>query len=384
MTIAYFDCFAGISGDMTLGALLDAGADRSLLDATVEALRLGNEVNVEVRHEQRGHAGGTRVVVQTGDHIERTVPDLRAAVAAAEVPDEVKRPALSALDLLGRAEARLHDLPESKLHLHELGGADTLVDLVGAFWLLHNLSVAQVYASALPAPRGRAGQMPLPAPASVRVLEGTGATFQGTDETRELVTPTGAAILAVAAKFSRPAMSLQSIGYGIGAREVPGNALAVWIGEEVAGQAGVTMIETNIDDMAPNLIAALCEDLMALGALDVSVLPAVMKKGRPGHVLAVMATPDTAAFLTDHVLRHSTTLGVRLTNADRVIAYRRMIEVKTEFGVARAKVKEIGGKAIDVAPEYEDCRRLAGESGRDLSTVMRAVTTAARKELGLD
>jgi uncharacterized protein (TIGR00299 family) protein len=384
MTIAYFDCFAGISGDMTLGALLDAGADRSLLDATVEALRLGDEVSVDVRHEQRGHAGGTRVVVQTRDRIERTVPDLRAAVAAAEVPEEVKRPALSALELLGRAEARLHDLPESKLHLHELGGADTLVDLVGAFWLLHNLSVVQVYASALPAPSGRAGQMPLPAPASMRVLAGTGATFQATDETRELVTPTGAAILAVAAKFSRPAMSLQSIGYGIGAREVPGNALAVWIGEEVASQTGVTMIETNIDDMAPNLIAALCEDLMVLGALDVSILPAVMKKGRPGHVLAVMATPDTAAMLTDHVLRHSTTLGVRLTNADRVVAQRRTIEVKTEFGAARAKVKEIGGKAIDVAPEFEDCRRLARESGRDLSAVMRAVTRAARKELGLD
>jgi len=384
VTIAYFDCFAGISGDMTLGALLDAGADRNLLDATIEALRLGDEVNVNVRHEQRGHVGGTRVIVQTRDRVERTVPDLRAVISAAEVPDEVKRPALSALERLGSAEARLHNLPESQLNLHELGGADTLVDLVGAFWLLQNLRVVQVYASALPAPGGRAGQMPLPAPASMRVLEGTGATFQASDETRELVTPTGGAILAVAAKFTRPAMSLQSIGYGIGAREVPGNALAVWIGEEVATQTGVTMIETNIDDMAPNLIAALCEDLMGMGALDVSVLPAVMKKGRPGHVLAVMATSDTTALLTDHVLRHSTTLGVRLTNADRVIAQRRMIEVRTEFGVARAKVKEIGGKAIDVAPEFEDCRRMARESGRDLSEVMRAVTTAARKELGLD
>jgi uncharacterized protein (TIGR00299 family) protein len=384
MTIAYFDCFAGISGDMTLGALLDAGADRNLLDATIEALRLGDEVSIDVRHEQRGHAGGTRVIVHTLDRVQRTVPDLKAAVHGALVPDEVKRPALGALERLARAEARLHDLPESQLHLHELGGADTLVDLVGAFWLLDSLSVAQVYASALPAPSGRAGEMPLPAPASMRVLEGTGATFQPTDETRELVTPTGAAILAVAARFTRPAMSLQSIGYGIGAREVPGNALAVWIGEAVASQTDVTMIETNIDDMAPNLIAALCEDLMAMGALDVSVLPAVMKKGRPGHVLAVMATPDTAALLVDHVLRHSTTLGVRLSNADRVIAQRRMIEVNTEFGVARAKVKEIGGKAVDVAPEYEDCRRLARESGRDLSAVMRAVTSAARRELGLD
>lgn len=384
MTVAYFDCFAGISGDMTLGALLDAGADRAILDATVEALRLGAEVSVVVRPEQRGHAGGTRVIVQTNDRVERTVPALLDLVETGEVPDEVKRPALAALGRLSRAEARLHGLPESEVHLHELGGADTLVDLVGAFWLLHNLGVMQVYSSPLPVPSGRAGQMPLPAPASMRVLEATGAIFQVTDETRELVTPTGAAILAVAARFTRPAMSLQSIGYGIGAREVPGNALAVWVGEEIVTQTRVSVIETNIDDMAPNLVAALGEDLMELGALDVSILPAVMKKGRAGHLLAVVAAPDAVAQLTDHILRHSTTLGVRITGADRVIAQRRLIEIRTAFGVAHAKVKEIGGKPIDVAPEYEDCRRLARESGTDLAAVMRAVTEAARKELGLD
>src|SRR3984893_3078868 len=298
MTIAYFDCFAGISGDMTLGALVDAGADRAILDATVEALRLGDEVTLEIRHEQRGHAGGTRVIVETHGRVERTLPDLRDAITGAEIPNEVKRPAVDALERLGRAEGRLHGLPESKVHLHELGGADTMVDLVGAFWLLRDLNVAQVYASALPAPSGRAGQMPLPAPASVRVLEDTGAKFVATDETQELVTPTGAAILAVAAEFTRPPISLQAIGYGIGARQVPGNALAVWIGEEVVTKASVTLIETNIDDMAPNLIAALCEDLMAAGALDVSVVPAVMKKGRPGHVLGVIAAPETVAPLT--------------------------------------------------------------------------------------
>ena len=384
MTIAYFDCFAGISGDMTLGALVDAGADRAILDATVEALRLGGEVTLEIRNEQRGHAGGTRVIVETHGRVERTLPDLRDAIIGAEIPNEVKRPAVDALERLGRAEARLHGLPESKVHLHELGGADTMVDLVGAFWLLHDLNVARVYASELPAPSGRAGQMPLPAPASMRVLEGTGAIFRASDETRELVTPTGAAILAVAAKFTRPAISLQSIGYGIGTRDVPGNALAVWIGAEVGSETGVTLIETNIDDMAPTLIAALCEDLMAAGALDVSVVPAVMKKGRAGHMVSVMATPDMAARLTDHLLRHSTTLGVRITKPERVIAQRRMIEVQTVFGTARAKVKEIDGKAIDVTPEYEDCRRLARESGHDLRAVMRAVTEAARFELGLD
>src|SRR5260370_24127427 len=133
MTIAYFDCFAGISGDMTLGALIDAGADRAILDATVEALRLGDEVTLEVRHEERGHAGGTRVVVHARDRVTRTVPTLLSAIGTAEVPDEVKRPALAAVERLGGAESRLHGLPEADLHLHQLGGADPLLGLLGAF-----------------------------------------------------------------------------------------------------------------------------------------------------------------------------------------------------------------------------------------------------------
>src|SRR4029077_9344845 len=143
MTIAYFDCFAGISGDMTLGALIDSGADRALLEATVEALRLGDEVNIEVRHEIRGHVGGTRVLVNTVDRVERTVAALRSLVEDADVPDAVKAPVVSAINLLARAESRLHGVPEAELHLHELGGADTLVDLVGAFWMLHGLEVDQ-------------------------------------------------------------------------------------------------------------------------------------------------------------------------------------------------------------------------------------------------
>ena len=383
MTIAYFDCFAGISGDMTLGALIDSGADRALLEATLEALRLGDEVAVDVRREMRGHVGGTRVVVSTLDRVERTVPALRAVVEEADAPEDVKRGALDAINRLARAEARIHDLPEEQLHLHELSGADTLVDFVGAFWLLHGLEVDQVFASPLPVPRGRLDDMPLPAPASVRVLEGTGAMFEPADGGKEMVTPTGAAILAASARFERPAMSLKSIGYGIGARETPGNALAVWIGEEVRRETGVTVIETNLDDMAPNLIAALSEDLMAAGALDVSVTPVLMKKGRPGHLLSVMSTPDLVARLTDHLLRHSTTLGVRMTAAHRVIAQRRIVEVRTALGISRVKVKELDGRPIDVAPEYEDCRRISVETGRDLREVMRLIAEAARIELGL-
>jgi pyridinium-3,5-bisthiocarboxylic acid mononucleotide nickel chelatase len=383
MTIAYFDCFAGISGDMTLGALIDSGADRALLDATVESLRLGDEVNIEVRHENRGHVGGTRVIVKTVDRVVRTVPVLRAIVEEADAPNRVKESALDAINRLARAESRLHGLPEDQLHLHELGGADTLVDLMGAFWLLHGLDVDAVYSSALPAPRGRMQDMPLPAPASIRVLEGTGAVFEATSEGRELVTPTGAAILAARAKFERPAMSLRSIGYGIGGRETPGNALAVWIGDRIETTTGITVIETNIDDMAPNLVAALCEDLMEAGAVDVSVTPALMKKGRAGHLITVMSPPELVARLADHLLRHSTTLGVRLSTAQRVTAERRIIEVRTDLGTARVKVKEIGGKPVDVAPEYEDCRRISRQTGADLRDVMRLFADAARKELDL-
>ncbi len=384
MTIAYFDCFSGISGDMALGALIDGGADRAVLDATLEALRLGDEVKIEVRHENRGHAGGTRVLVGITERTPRTVPALRHAIEDSHAPDIVKAPSLDAIDRLARAEAQVHDTKVEETHLHELGGADTLVDVVGAFWLLHALDVHRVYASPLPAPSGRKNGMPLPAPASLRVLEGTGAVFQPSGETRELVTPTGAAILAVAATFERPAMTLRRVGYGIGAHTAPGNALAVWIGEEVARETGVTLLETNLDDMAPNLIAALAEDLMAAGALDVTIVPALMKKGRPGHLLTVMSPPELVAGLSDHLLRHSTTLGLRLTPVQRVIAERRIIEVKTPIGPSRVKVKELDGRAVDVAPEYEDCRRIARESGIDLREVMRVVAEAARRDLGLE
>jgi uncharacterized protein (DUF111 family) len=225
--------------------------------------------------------------------------------------------------------------------------------------------------------------MPLPGPASVRVLAGSGAVFEATAETRELVTPTGAAILAVSAKFQRPALRLRSIGYGVGARETPGNVLAVWVGEEVSAETGVTVIETNIDDMAPNLLAALAEDLMSAGALDVTITPALMKKGRLGHLIAVMSTPDLVGALTELLLRRSTTLGVRLVPVQRVIAERRVIEIETPLGKARVKVKELGGAAVDASPEYEDCRRIARDHDLDVREVMRIVAEAARRELGL-
>ena len=375
MTVAYFDCFSGISGDMTLGALLDCGADRAVLDAAVEALGLGDEVRVDVRQETRGHVRGSRVVLGVSDRVERTVPALRALVEDSGAPDLVKAPALAAIDNIARAESEVHGVPEDQLHLHELGGADTLVDMLGSFWLLHSLEVERVYASSLPVSR--------PGPATLRILKDTKAVLRPADEGLELVTPTGAAILAAAASFERPAMTLSRVGYGIGAAERPGNALAVWLGDEVAQESAVTVIETNLDDMAPNLIAALTEDLMEAGALDVAVVPALMKKGRAGHLLTVMSPPALAGRLSEVILRGSTTLGLRLTPVQRVLAARRVVEVRTPVGVARVKVKELDGRAVDVAPEYEDCRRISRETGRDLREVMRIVDAVARHDLGL-
>jgi uncharacterized protein (TIGR00299 family) protein len=372
--VAYFDCPSGISGDMTLGALLDAGGDRALLEAAVEALGLSPEVRVDVRREERGHLGGTRVEVDFAAGPSRTLPELQRVVAEAGLPERVKRRSLDALDRLGRAESAVHGVPAPELHLHELSGADTLVDLVGAFWLLESLGVEDVHASALPAPRG-----PFSAPGTLRVLEGTGAVLEPDERRAELVTPTGAVILATVARFSRPALALERVGYGLGARPDPGNALAVWLGRAAAEAAVVTVVEANLDDMAPNLLAALTEDLMAAGALDVSVAPVVMKKGRPGHLLTVLADPERSEALARMVLRSSTTMGVRLSPASRLVAGRRTIEVETGMGRVRVKVKELDGRPVDVAPEYEDCRRLGG----DLATVMRLAAEAARRELGL-
>lgn len=372
--IAYFDCPAGISGDMALGALLDAGGDRALLETAVEALGLAREVRVETRHEERGHLGGTRVLVSCGEGPSRSVPELDQTVSSAKLPERVRSRALQALGRLATAESSVHRRAREELHLHELGGADTLVDLVGSFWLLESLAVDAVHASPLPAPRGQ-----FTAPGTLHVLESTGAVLEPDERRAELVTPTGAAILATVARFERPRMTLDRVGYGFGARPDPGNALALWLGQAVEEPTVVVSVEANLDDMAPNLLAALAEDLLAAGALDVTITPAVMKKGRPGHLLSVLAEREQSDQLARLVLAGSTTLGVRLTPATRLVAGRRVISVETGRGRVRVKVKELDGRPVDVAPEYEDCRRLGG----DVRTVMRLAAEAARRELGL-
>lgn len=381
---AYFDCFSGISGDMVLGALIDLAGEEaglSLVTRLVKSLDLDEEVSVELGRVSRGHVRGLRVEVKAGDGSVRSLPELKRLVGeAAGLPERARTRSLEALDRLGRVEAMLHGVPADQVHLHELGGADTLVDLVGAFWLLDHLEVEEAYASPLPAERGLRGDLPLPAPAALQLLAEAGAQLDPSDSTVELVTPTGAAILAVCASFRRPAIRPDRIGYGAGGRDLPGNLLRVWLGEVgVRAEDTVTVLETNLDDLPGNLVAALVEDLMQAGALDVSVAPALMKKGRPGQLLAVMAPADRVPALTDLLLRSSSTLGVRVTETRRVLAEREVVEVETELGRARVKVKYLEGRAVEWAPEYEDARRLARQSGRELREVMRLVAEAARR-----
>jgi uncharacterized protein (TIGR00299 family) protein len=371
--IAYFDCPSGISGDMALGALLDAGAGPAL-DVVVAALGLEDEVRVEVHREERGHLSGLRVMVRCKDGPARNLPELLDVVRQAKLPERVRARTLEALERLGRAESQVHGLPPERLHLHELGGADTLVDLAGCFWFLESLEVEEVHASSLPAPGGS-----FTAPGTLRLLQGTEAVLEPDQRRVELVTPTGAAILTTVARFERPPLTLERVGYGFGTRPEPENVLMVWIGRRVSEAAAVHVIETYIDDMAPNLIAPLIEDLMAEGALDVAVTPVLMKKGRPGHLMTVVTAPERSRELAMALLRKSTTLGVRITAASRLVAGRRFLEVETGMGRVRVKVKELEGHPVDVAPEYEDCRRLGG----DVTLVMRRAAEAARRELGL-
>lgn len=373
--LAYFDCPSGISGDMTLGALLDAGADRGLLERTVSALGLAGEVTVSHHHGERGHLGGIKVDVAY-DHSgpARAVPELLRVVGEAPLPERVRERALRAITRIGEVESRVHGHPLEEVHLHELGGADALVDLVGSFWLLESLDVDAVYAGPLPAP-----QAPYSAPATLRILAGSGAELIPDARSAELVTPTGAVILVTLARFERPRMRLDRVGYGLGSRPDPGNAVGLWLGEPVREASVVDVVTTNLDDVPPSQLAALSEDLLEAGALDVATAPLWMKKGRAGHQLTVLCEPDATPALVDLVLRRSSALGVRVQRADRVVAGREFVTVEVRGHQVRVKVKLLDGHPVDVAPEYEDCRALGG----DVRQVMREAEAAARSRLGL-
>ncbi len=386
--IAYFDCYSGISGDMALGALVDAGLDPDLLRAEIGRLRLP-EVHLQIERGQRRGLAGTqvRVLVNEAQPPARRLGDIEAIISASSLPPAVKELALAVFRRIGRVEAEVHGIPIDEVHFHEVGAMDAIVDIVGfSIGLLH-LGIERCYASALPAGHGMVetahGSLPLPAPATLALLAGVGAPLRPLDIAQELVTPTGAALLAATATFSQPPMRVHRIGIGLGTRELPWpNALRLWVGEatETAPRGDLdegesVVLETNLDDLTPEEAGFAMERLFAAGALDVFFTPVQMKKNRPGLQLTVIAAPHQASALAHAILRETTSLGVRCSTVQRFMCPRRTATVTTRFGRLVVKIKSIDGQEI-VCPEYEECARVARERNVPIREVYAAVLAA--------
>lgn len=387
--VAYFDCYSGASGDMVLGALVDAGLDPDLLRAEVARLPISG-YRLEAEKAVCSGLAGTRVRVEAQEGPERRLRDIEALIQSSTLTERVRERAVGIFRGLAAAEAEVHGTAIEQVHFHEVGAADAIVDIVGAAIGLERLSIDRVYASSLPMGHGSVqtlhGTIPLPAPATLALIAQAKVPTRPVDVEAELVTPTGAAILVSVAEFRQPAMVVERVGVGIGARELPWpNVLRLWIGEALDSSLGadqVTVIETNLDDCPPEQAAFAMERLLEAGALDVFFTAAQMKKNRPGLVLTVLAQPAQAHELARIVLRETPSLGVRFRASERLTTPRRSGTVETRYGEMRVKIKTIDGRDV-VCAEYEECARVARERAVPIGEVYAAVQAGrvVRREL---
>ena len=386
MKTLYFDCAAGASGDMILGALVGAGADPVQL---VDQLNLLGVENYQVSFSQvdRCNLSATRAKVETGhEHSHRHLADLLKIINDSKLNQPVKDRAGRVFTLLAEAESEVHNLPVERIHFHEVGALDAIIDIVGAcigFELLH---IERFVCSPLHVGSGTVeiahGRFPVPPPAVVSLLRG--APIYSTEVKGELVTPTGAAIIkAVTEEFGPlPPMVVNSIGYGAGAREYQDfpNALRVVIGETtdrtVEGVERLVMLETNIDDMSPQVFGYVMEKAFELGALDCYFTPVQMKKNRPGTLVSILCKPAQQTVLGEMLLVETTTLGVRSYEVDRVALQRAIVTVETPYGPIDMKEVRMDGRLLRAMPEYEQCRKTAREAGVSLQEVERLALKA--------
>ena len=388
--MAYVDCFAGASGDMLLGALIDAGLPLVDLQAELGKLELsGYELEAEVI---RNHGlTGTRVHVR--DTLQtcpaRHVDDIRRIVEGSALSEDAKRQSMAVVERLGQAEARIHGIPLEEVHFHEIGAVDTIVDIVGFVVGLELLGVRDVFSSPVPLGSGTIetehGRLPVPAPATLALLSAVGAPTVPHPAQTEIVTPTGAALLTQLASFEVPAMRVQAVGYGFGTKKLPwANALRVWIGEHESApnyeRDQVIEMECNLDDTTGEALGYTMERLFGAGALDVWFTAIQMKKNRPGVLLSALAPVEKVDELAWIVMRETSTLGMRLfPPAHRLKADRRMVTVETPWGPVRVKEKWLGDRRLAASPEYEDCARLARESGEPIVHVMDVARQVAER-----
>ncbi|MCY3958182.1 MAG: nickel pincer cofactor biosynthesis protein LarC [Chloroflexi bacterium] len=390
MTTAYFDCQAGASGNMILGALLDAGLDKTRLLAELRKLDLPPW---ELRDErvQRGLIQARLVDfdIEPRGHHHHPYTDIDARIAAADLDPAIKQNARQIFRRLAAAEAHVHGTAVEDVEFHEVGAADSVLDVVGAAVAFHLMRVDRVVVSPINTGSGWVetahGRLPVPAPATTRLLAGSGAVAYGSEVKFELLTPTGAAVLTHAAHAHGPLppMRVLQTGYGAGtARLAIPNVLRVTLGQAAQSHQAdtATVIETNIDDMNPEAYEYVSARLFAAGALDVWTAPIVMKGGRPATQLSALASGDTAPTLIDVILAETTTLGVRTHQVHRTKLPRHSFSVTTPYGDIRVKASYLHGTLRDAAPEAADCRRLAAEQGvpwRDVYDAARAAGRAA-------
>jgi uncharacterized protein (TIGR00299 family) protein len=427
MRIAYLDCFSGVSGDMFLGALLDAGVPSRLLEDTVAALNIGARLEIskvnrsgitatkldvfasqapgreekdspreaeghshphphpDHAHPDAGHSHPHGHDEKEGDsrHPTRGLKQIREIISKAAIAESAKATAIAIFEALGSAEAKIHNLEIEKVHFHEVGAVDALVDIVCAAVGAEALGVDEIVCSALNVGGGTVkcahGTLPVPAPATLELLKGASVYSSGVQA--ELVTPTGAAIVKTLVKrfATFPEMKIEKSGYGAGTHDFPGhaNVLRLTIGEARTPSAAKTLqepisvLEANLDDMNPQVFGYVLDRLLEEGALDVFGLPVQMKKNRPGLLLTVLCKPEDVAKLTGLIFKETTTLGVREREEKRRVLAREWIMVGTRWGNIRLKVASMNGTVTNYAPEYEDCRKIAAAHDVPLKSVMQ-------------
>lgn len=392
MRTLYFDCFAGASGNMILGALLDLGIDRGELERRLSGLRIeGFKLKAETVDRSGISSCHVDVIVPEVDS-HRHLHHIEKIIHEAELSDGVKERAIKIFTLLAEAEARVHGTDVAKVHFHEVGALDAIIDIVGACIGFEMLGIEQFAASKLHVGSGFVsmahGKFPVPPPAVAELLKGK--PIYSTEIEGELITPTGAAIIAaVCESFGTiPEMSVEATGYGAGTREYNDfpNVLRLMVGE--AAELGTTqsidhdelvLLETNIDDSTPQAIGFVMERAFELGALDCWLTPVQMKKNRPGVVVSVLASPGAKDALLEMLFSETTTIGIRTSPVARVSLDRRFETVKTQFGECRIKIAMKGGRVVKAMPEYEDVRRLALENRLPFRIVWESAAEAGRE-----
>ncbi|MCL6480692.1 MAG: nickel pincer cofactor biosynthesis protein LarC [Firmicutes bacterium] len=395
MRIAYFDCFSGISGDMTLGALLDAGIPLEQIEAGLRRLPLAGWT-ITAEKVRRGALAATQVHVTAQDQkTHRHLSQILDLIAAADLPSRVVERARRIFERLGAAEARIHNVPIENVHFHEVGAVDAILDIVGACLGFELAGIETFVCSPVNVGGGRArtahGTLPVPAPAAAELLKGAATYSTGVD--RELATPTGVAIAStLATQFGPlPPMRVEAIGYGAGSWELAEqpNVLRLFLGETApeptvrATRAGpeetIAVLETNLDDMNPQLYGYFVERALAAGALDVFATPVLMKKNRPGQLVTVLCPRAAVAPMMELLFRETTTIGVRWYEMQRRCLERELVAVETPHGTVRVKVARLDGRVLNVAPEFDDCRCIAEQTGLPLKQVMAEATLCFEK-----